>query len=53
VCCGLQLILQKGIKPFLCLFFAQEMRDLFAILKQIAARFQTKPINQHPGAACE
>ena len=43
----MRMILQKGIKPFLCLFFAQEIRALFENFKQIAARFQTKPINHH------
>jgi transposase, IS5 family len=42
------IILQKGIKLFLCLFFAQELHALFENLKQTAARFQTNPINQHP-----
>jgi hypothetical protein len=51
VCCRLhirwlmRLILQKGIKPFLMLFFAQEIRALFENLKQIVARFQTNPVN--------
>ena len=43
----MRMILQKGIKPFLVLFFAQEIRALFENLKQIAARFQTNPINHH------
>ena len=41
----MQMILQKGIKPFLFLFFATELQALFENLKQIAARFQTNPIN--------
>jgi transposase, IS5 family len=47
----MRMILQKGIKPFLFLFFAQELQALFENFKQIAARFQTKPINQHPRIA--
>ena len=41
----MRMILQKGIKPFLFLFFAKELHALFENLKQIAARFQTNPIN--------
>uniref|UniRef100_UPI00404724DC transposase n=1 Tax=Rheinheimera sp. TaxID=1869214 RepID=UPI00404724DC len=41
----MRMILQKGIKPFLFLFFAQELQALFENFKQIAARFQTNPIN--------
>ena len=44
-------ILQKGIKPFLFLFFAQELRALFENLKTIAARSQTNPINLQPNLA--
>jgi IS5 family transposase len=47
----MRMILQKGIKPFLFLFFAQEIRALFENLKQIAARFQTNPINLQPNPA--
>jgi len=47
----MRMILQKGIKPFLFLFFAQEIRALFENQKTIAARFQTNPINQHPRIA--
>ena len=47
----MRMILQKGIKPFLCLFFAKELHALFENLKQFAARFQTNPINQHPRIA--
>jgi IS5 family transposase len=47
----MRMILQKGIKPFLFLFFAQEIRALFENLKQFAARFQAKPINQHQKAS--
>jgi hypothetical protein len=43
----IRMILQKGIKPFLCLFFSKEIRALFENLKQIAAGFQTNPINHH------
>jgi hypothetical protein len=35
--------LEKGVKPYLCLFFAKEIQALFENLKQIAARFQTTP----------
>ena len=47
----MRMILQKGIKPFLFLFFAKELHALFENLKRIAARFQTKPIHQHPRIA--
>ena len=47
----MRMILQKGIKPFLFLFFAKEIRALFENLEQIAARFQTKPINHQPRSA--
>ena len=47
----MRMILQKGIKPFLFLFFAQELRALFENLKQIAAQFQTNPINLKPNLA--
>ena len=47
----MRMILQKGIKPFLFLFFAQELQALFENLKQISARFQTKPINHQPRIA--
>ena len=47
----MRMILQKGIKPFLFLFCAQEIRALFENLKQIPARFQTNPINHHLRAA--
>ena len=47
----MRMILQKGIKPFLFHFFAQELHALFENLKQIAARFQTKPINLNPRIA--
>ena len=47
----MQMILQKGIKPFLFLFFAKELQALFENLKQITARFQTKPINLNPRTA--
>ena len=47
----MRMILQKGIKPFLCLFFAKELHALFENLKQIATRLQTKPINHHPRLA--
>jgi len=47
----MRMILQKGIKPFLFLFFAQELRAYSERLKQIAARFQTKPINHQPRIA--
>ena len=47
----MRMILQKGIKPFLFLFFAQELRALFENLKQITARFQTNPINLQPNLA--
>jgi IS5 family transposase len=43
----MRVILQKCFKPFLCLFFAQELRALFENLKQIVARFQTNPINHN------
>jgi transposase, IS5 family len=43
----MRMILQKGIKPFLFLFFAHELHALFENLKQIAVRFQTNPINYH------
>jgi hypothetical protein len=39
------MILQKGIKPSFSLFFAQELLALFENLKQIAARFETNPVN--------
>jgi IS5 family transposase len=38
-------ILQKGIKPFLFLFFAQALRAFFERLKKIATQLQTNPIN--------
>jgi IS5 family transposase len=38
-------ILQKGIKPFLLLFFAQASQILFERLKKIADQLQTNPIN--------
>jgi len=41
------MMLQKGIKPVLRLFCAQELGALSEKLKQIAARLQTKPINHH------
>jgi hypothetical protein len=41
-------ILQKGIKPFLFLFFAQASEVLFERLKKIAAQLQTGPINLQP-----
>jgi len=47
----MRIILQKGIKPFLFLFFVQELRALFENLKQLAARLQTKPINLQPNLA--
>jgi len=47
----MRMILQKGIKPFLFLFFAQELRALFENLKQLTARSQTKPINLQPNLA--
>ena len=40
-----RMILQKGVKPFLPFFFAKELHALFETLKQIAARFQAKPVN--------
>jgi len=43
--------LQKGIEPFLCLFFAQEIRALFKNLKQIAAKSQTNPVILQPNLA--
>ena len=45
------MILQKGIKPFLVLFFAKELQALFENLKHIAARFQANPINYHQRVA--
>jgi transposase, IS5 family len=47
----MRMILQKGIKPFLFLFFAKEQHALIESLKQIAAGFQTKPINLNPRTA--
>jgi transposase, IS5 family len=44
----MRMILQKSVKPFSCLFFAQELHALFENLKQIAARFQINPINYIP-----
>ncbi len=38
-------ILQKGIKPFLFLFFAQASQILFERLKKIATQLQINPIN--------
>jgi transposase, IS5 family len=38
-------ILQKGIKPFLFLFYVKELHALIENLKQIAAQLQTNPIN--------
>jgi transposase, IS5 family len=46
----MMMILQKGIKPFLRLFFAQALRAFFERLKKIAAQLQTNPIN-HPRIA--
>ena len=47
----MRMILQKGVKPFLYLFFAKKLQALFGNLKQITARLQTEPINQHPRIA--
>ena len=47
----MRMILQKGIKPFLVLFFAKEIRALFENFKQIAARFRTNHVNSHPRLA--
>jgi len=47
----MRMILQKGIKPFLFLFFAQELRALFENLKQFVARFQTNSVNLQPNLA--
>jgi len=47
----MRMILQKGIKPFLFLFFAQALRVLFERLKKIAAQLQTNPINLQPKPA--
>jgi hypothetical protein len=41
----------KRHQPFFYLFFAKELQALFKNLKQIAARFQTNCVNQHPGVA--
>ena len=41
------MILQKGIKPFLCLFFDKEPHALIENLKQIAVRFQINPVDPH------
>jgi hypothetical protein len=45
------MILQKGIKPFLPLFFAQALRAFFERLKKTAAQLQTNPINLQPNIA--
>jgi IS5 family transposase len=47
----MRMILQKGIKPFLFLFFAQELGAFFERLKKIAAQLQTNPINLQPKPA--
>ena len=47
----MRMIMQKGIKPFLLLFFFQEIRALIENWKRIAARFQTKPITQQTNLA--
>ncbi len=47
----IRMILQKGIKPFLYLFFAQELHALFENLKQIAVRFRTNLVNSNPRLA--
>jgi IS5 family transposase len=47
----MRMILQKGIKPFLFLFFAQASEVLFERLKKIAAQLQTNPINLQPNIA--
>jgi transposase, IS5 family len=47
----MRMILQKGIKPFLFLFFVQELHALFESLKQIAARLQTNHVNHQPRLA--
>jgi hypothetical protein len=47
----MRMILQKGIKPFLFLFFAKEIQALFENPKQIAARFQAIPVNLNPRLA--
>jgi IS5 family transposase len=41
----MQRILQKGINPFLHLFFARASQVFFERLKKIAAQLQTNPIN--------
>jgi IS5 family transposase len=47
----MRMILQKGIKPFLRLFFAQALRAFFERLKKIAAQLQTNPFNHQPRIA--
>jgi transposase, IS5 family len=47
----MRMILQKGIKPFLFLFFAQELGAFSERLKKIAAQLQTNPINLQPKPA--
>jgi IS5 family transposase len=41
----MRMILQKGIKPFLRLFFAQALRAFSERLRKITAQLQTNPIN--------
>jgi transposase, IS5 family len=41
----MRMILHKGIKPFLLLFFAQELGAFFGRLKKIVAQLKTSPIN--------
>uniref|UniRef100_UPI004047BA3A hypothetical protein n=1 Tax=Algoriphagus sp. TaxID=1872435 RepID=UPI004047BA3A len=45
------MIQQKGIKPFLLLFFTQELRVFFERLKKIVAQVQTNSFNHHPRIA--
>ena len=47
----MRMILQKGIKPFLRLFFAQALRVFSERLKKITAQLQTNPINLQPNIA--
>jgi hypothetical protein len=47
----MSMILKKGIKPFLFLFFAQALRVFSERLKKIAAQLQTNLINLQPNPA--
>jgi IS5 family transposase len=46
-----RLILQKGIKPFLVLFFSQASQVLLGCLKKIASHLKIHPVNQLPRIA--